>query len=79
MTATLRSACPSCRRPVAVTTDGRIWTHGPVSARCRGSRHRARPGPAPVRHWPARHRGRRIVTVPGPDTWNPAALEGTML
>lgn len=25
---------------------------------------------------PARHFGRRVTTIPGPDTWNPTTLEG---
>ncbi|MGW5529451.1 hypothetical protein [Streptomyces xanthochromogenes] len=77
MSVILRAVCSYCRRPVAVTTDGRIWTHGPVGDRCRGSRERTRRGSVPIRVWPTRHRGRRVVTVPGPDTWNPITLERT--
>ena len=29
--------CPVCGREHHLTTDGRLWTHGPRRARCRGS------------------------------------------
>jgi hypothetical protein len=41
---------------------GRLYRHGspPCNRRTTG------------RIWPARHRGRRVTTIPGPDTWNPS-------
>jgi len=30
--------CPVCRHHHCLTVDGRLWTHGPRRARCRGSR-----------------------------------------
>lgn len=65
-----RGRCPTCGQNVAITQSGLPWAHG--TPRCP-------PAPARrnVRHsWPRRHRGRRVVTVPGPDTWNPTTLEG---
>ena len=55
--------CRGCGRPRAVRYDGRIRIH------------RDCPGggnfPAGVpHHWPTYHYGRRVVTIPGPDTWN---------
>lgn len=64
----IRVDCPACHRPVAMTARGRLYRHG--SPPCERSR-------KPVgRIWPARWRGRRVRTIPGPDTWNPDALEG---
>jgi hypothetical protein len=32
-----RAVCPCCSAEHALTLDGRLWTHGPRTARCRGS------------------------------------------
>jgi hypothetical protein len=61
---TFRVTCPTCQQLVAMTSRGRLYRHGspPCLRRTVG------------RIWPARHRGRRVQTIPGPDTWNP--IEG---
>ena len=60
--------CPACHKPVRMSSRGVLYRHG--SPECVRSRR-------PVgRIWPTRHRGRRVTTIPGPDTWNPDALEG---
>lgn len=65
---TIRVSCPDCHRPVAMTSRGRLYKHG--KPECPRSR-------KPVgRIWPGRWRGRRVRTIPGPDTWNPTTLEG---
>lgn len=33
-----REPCPVCHRPTCTTKTGRLWMHGPLGARCRGSR-----------------------------------------
>ena len=33
-----RRACPVCHAEHCITRTGHLWTHGPRSARCRGSR-----------------------------------------
>ena len=64
----IRIDCPACQQPVGMTSAGRLYKHG--SPECDRSR-------KPVgRIWPTRHRGRRVRTVPGPDTWNPTTLKG---
>ncbi|KPI31412.1 hypothetical protein OV320_2628 [Actinobacteria bacterium OV320] len=63
-----RTDCPSCLKPVLMSEYGRLDEHG--SPRCERS------GKRVGRIWPAKHFGRRVQTVPGPDTWNPTALEG---
>ena len=63
-----RVTCPSCGRRVALTPKRRLWTHG--KPECSQSRRRL------TRVWPTEHFGRRVVTIPGPDTWTPNALEG---
>lgn len=35
---TIRDTCPVCGHLHAVTTRGRLWTHGPRGGRCHGSR-----------------------------------------
>lgn len=65
-----RATCRFCGRTGAVTSKGYLWPHGPTGGRCR------KPGrlPAtynPAAYWPSRHNGRRVTTIPGPDTWNP--------
>lgn len=63
-----RVDCPACHRSVAMTARSLLYKHG--SPECERSRR-------PVgRIWPTRHKGRRVRTIPGPDTWNPNALEG---
>lgn len=37
-----RQVCPVCRHPYCITGQGRFWTHGPRTARCRGSQLRPR-------------------------------------
>lgn len=64
----VRIACPACQRKVAMSSRGRLSRHG--SPPC------ARSGRPVGRIWPAKWRGRRVTTIPGPDTWNPNALEG---
>ena len=47
-----RAGCPVCRAEHLLTAQGRLWTHGPRTARCRGSRLRlpaARAAAATVR------------------------------
>jgi len=63
---TVRRACRFCNRRTAITPTGRYWTHG--RPECPGSRKPASYNPAA--YWPKHHRGRRVVTIPGPDTWN---------
>lgn len=65
---TIRIDCPACHRPVAMTSRGRLYRHG--SPACERS------GRPVGRIWPARWRGRKVRTIPGPDTWNPNALGG---
>lgn len=48
-----RQVCPVCRHPHSLTDQGQFWTHGPRSARCRGSRLR----PRAARHAAATVRG----------------------
>lgn len=56
-----RIPCPICRHTHCLTDTGRIWTHGPLAARCRGSR--VRPGAAA---WAARTiRGITTIHLPG--------------
>ncbi|MFJ1782446.1 hypothetical protein ACIOKA_37705 [Streptomyces anulatus] len=65
-----RGWCAYCDRLIAVTSAG-LWPHGPARA-CRGNHTLpALYDTAPVRHWPTWHNGRRVTTIPGPDTWNP--------
>jgi hypothetical protein len=65
----VKAVCSICKQEVALTHEGRFWTHG--TPRCPMSR-RARAG----RPWRISKGKRRIVLVPGPDTWNPNQLEG---
>jgi hypothetical protein len=65
---TIRVSCPDCQRPVAMTARGRLYRHG--SPPC------IRSGRPVGRIWPARWRGRRVTTIPGPDVWNPTTFEG---
>lgn len=60
----IRIPCPACQRAVGLSAGGRLYRHGdcPKSGKPVG------------RIWPTRHRGRRVQTIPGPDTWNP--IEG---
>ncbi|WP_144316934.1 hypothetical protein [Streptomyces sp. sk226] len=65
-----RGWCAYCDRLIAVTSAG-LWPHGPARS-CRGNHTLpALYDTAPVRYWPTWHRGRRVTTIPGPDTWNP--------
>jgi hypothetical protein len=65
---TARVTCPACGKQVALTARRRLWQHGrPV---------RPQSGRRLTRIWPAKHFGRRVVTVPGPGIWNPTTLEG---
>jgi hypothetical protein len=66
-----RAHCRYCPRRIAITRNGRVWPHG--SPQCRGSgRAPATFDYAPTEpYWPTWHHGRRVTTVPGPDTWNP--------
>ena len=36
MNTTTRIQCPTCHRDIAVRTNGDLYTHGPVTARCPG-------------------------------------------
>jgi hypothetical protein len=65
---TIRIPCPGCQEPTALSASGWLSRHG--SPPC------PRSGRPLGRIWPTRHRGRRVRTIPGPDTWNPTALEG---
>ena len=56
--APIRIDCPSCQQPVAMTSSGRLYRHGSPSC----------PRRTVGRIWPARHHGRRVTTIPGPDT-----------
>lgn len=63
-----RGRCAYCHRFIAVTPAG-LWPHGPG---CQGTHTLpAMYDTPPARHWPTRHHGRRVTTIPGPDTWNP--------
>lgn len=66
-----RADCRYCPQRIAVTTEGRLYTHGPLHDRCRGSGRFPATHDQPRRFWPAWHRGRRVVTIPGPDTYQP--------
>ena len=61
----IRIPCPVCHREVGLSARGLLYRHGdcPKSGKPIG------------RIWPTRHHGRRVRTIPGPDTWNPTALE----
>ncbi|MFJ7297616.1 hypothetical protein [Streptomyces collinus] len=61
---TIRIPCPDCQQNVALTSRGRLYPHGTCPRRTVG------------RIWPSRHKGRKVRTIPGPDTWNPTTLEG---
>ncbi|CAL9668195.1 hypothetical protein SUDANB145_07271 (plasmid) [Streptomyces sp. enrichment culture] len=65
---TTRVTCPGCGKRVALTPTRRLWTHGRPP--CPRSRRRLTVA------WGTHYRGRRVITVPGPDTWNPTRLEG---
>ncbi len=64
----IRIDCPACKRPVVMSSSGRVDPHG--SPPCERS------GKRVGRIWPARHFGRRVTPIPGPDTWNPTTLKG---
>lgn len=64
---TARRSCPHCGRRTAITPHGRYWAHG--QPRCPQSGKPASYNPAA--YWPTRHNGRRVVTVPAIDTYNP--------
>lgn len=56
-----RIPCPVCTRTHCLTDTGHLWTHGPRTARCRGSR--LRPNAAA---WAARTvRGITTIHLPG--------------
>ncbi|MFF9898480.1 hypothetical protein [Streptomyces longispororuber] len=57
-----RTRCPDCGRRAIVTITGQLRAHG--QPRC--------PRRTLGRVWETRHRGRRVITLPGPDTWSPA-------
>ena len=63
--------CRFCPDRAAVAPTGRLEIHG--NPQCRGSgRYPATFDLDPTEHyWPAHHYGRQVVTIPGPDTWNP--------
>jgi hypothetical protein len=58
---TIRIPCPVCHQDVGLTARGLLYRHGD----CPNS------GKPVGRIWPTRHRGRKVRTIPGPDTWNP--------
>ena len=61
--------CPRCTREHCLTRDGRLWVHGPLDRRCRGSRMRpqaARTLGRIARLPPVAPR-RRVVGLPLPD------------
>lgn len=62
-----RGQCAYCHRYITVTPAG-LWPHGPAR-NCRGNH--TLPALYDTRHWPTWHNGRRVHTIPGPDTWNP--------
>ncbi|MFH8483674.1 hypothetical protein [Streptomyces sp. NPDC018055] len=62
-----RGECRYCHRHIAIGATGRLWDHGSGGG-CPGA-HQFPTGI--THHWPARHYGRRVTTIPGPDTWNP--------
>jgi hypothetical protein len=62
----IRIPCPVCHRNVGMTARGLLYRH----ANCPKS------GKPVGRIWPTRHRGRKVRTIPGPDTWSPSSLEG---
>lgn len=47
-----------------------------ICLRKNGQPERARSDKHVGRIWPAKHYGRPVSTVPGPDTWNPNTLKG---
>lgn len=65
-----RAVCRFCTRRIALTATGYVWTHG--RPECRGSRllPLAYYEQQPRTYWPTWHNGRRVTTIPGPDTWN---------
>lgn len=65
---TIRTPCPDCQQSVAMSARGLLARHG--SPPCKRS------GRAVGRIWPTRHHGRRVRTIPGPDTWQPTTLQG---
>lgn len=66
--APIRIDCPACQQPVPMSSRGVLYKHG--DPECERSRR-------PVgRIWPTKHHGRRVRTIPGPDTWTPNQLEG---
>ncbi|WP_097865873.1 hypothetical protein [Streptomyces sp. rh34] len=65
-----RGWCAYCHRLITVTAAG-LWPHGP-GRDCRGNHTLpAVYDTRPRRYWPTWHNGRRVHTIPGPDTWNP--------
>lgn len=62
----IRTPCPGCGRSVGLSSRGVLYRHGDCP----------RSGKPVGRIWPTRHRGRRVRTIPGPDTWNPSTYEG---
>lgn len=64
--AAIRINCPACDESVRMSPRGRLYRHGDCE----------RSGKPVGRIWPARHFGRRVTTIPGPDTWNPTNLQG---
>lgn len=65
---TARRTCPRCgRRRTAITPTGRYWAHG--RPRCPQSGKHASYNPAA--YWASRYRGRRVITVPAIDAYNP--------
>lgn len=64
--AAIRIQCPACRERVLMSSRGRLYRHGDCE----------RSGKPVGRIWPARHHGRRVQTIPGPDTWQPTNVEG---
>jgi hypothetical protein len=69
-----RAVCPCCSAEHALTLDGRLWTHGPRTARCRGSQRTpegaraAARRPAPVtRRRPTRRSAVQLTLTPTGD------------
>ncbi|WP_086562018.1 hypothetical protein [Streptomyces africanus] len=67
---TIRTPCPDCQALVAMSPRGLLARHGRKDDPC------PRSGRPVGRIWPTRHKGRKVRTIPGPDTWNPTQLEG---
>jgi hypothetical protein len=65
MTARVKVVCRTCKRSVALTTEGRLWCHGSPTRCPRSGR------PYTGKPWRFSLGGRRIALTPGPDTYQP--------